>query len=74
MNRVCYDRGSCIVCGCMTTQLQMSDKACEGNCYPKMFNKREWKNLKFKESIYTVGSCHWSTDNGKHKFIRYELG
>jgi len=73
MNRVCYDRGSCIVCGCVTTQLQMSDKVCAGNCYPKMFTKKEWESLKRRECMYIVDNQYWSVDNKKHKFIRYEL-
>jgi len=74
MNRLCYDRGSCIVCGCVTTQLQMSDKACAGSCYPKMFSKKDWNNLKFRDGIYSIGRQHWSIDNKEFKFIKYELG
>jgi len=74
MNRQCYERGSCVVCGCTTTQLQMSNKACDGNCYPKMFSKGEWDKLKFRDSIYTIGRNHWSVDILRQKFIRYELG
>jgi hypothetical protein len=33
----------CIKCGCDTTALQMANKACVGECYPKMMNKKEWK-------------------------------
>lgn len=42
MNPVCYQQGSCIKCGCMTTALQMCDKPCDGYCYPRMLNKEEW--------------------------------
>ena len=53
MNLDCYLQGSCIKCGCETTALQMANKACTGNCYPKMMNKKEWKkfqtNLKIKD-------------------------
>jgi hypothetical protein len=31
----CYLDGSCKKCGCETTALQMANKACAGNCYPK---------------------------------------
>lgn len=51
MNPVCYDRGSCIKCGCMTTALQMCDKSCNGNCYPAMLNKKDWNSFKSGESI-----------------------
>lgn len=43
MNLECYERGSCIKCGCETTALQMANKACAGDCYPKMMNIEEWK-------------------------------
>lgn len=46
MNLDCYLQGSCLKCGCETTALQMANKACAGNCYPKMLNKKEWKHYK----------------------------
>ncbi len=46
MNRECYNSGSCIKCGCKTTHLQMCNKACEGNCYPGMMNKKDWEETK----------------------------
>ena len=42
MNKECYNNGSCIKCGCQTTALQMCKKACLGNCYPKMMNRKDW--------------------------------
>lgn len=47
MNLECYERGSCIKCGCETTALQMANKACAGDCYTKMMNKRVW--VKFQK-------------------------
>lgn len=46
MNKECYNRGSCIHCGCMTTHLQMSSKQCKGKEYPVMMSKTKWKNYK----------------------------
>lgn len=46
MRRSCFDNGSCDECGCKTTNLQMADKSCDGNCYPKMLSKKEWKKAK----------------------------
>lgn len=43
MNPTCFNQGSCIKCGCETTELQMADKACEGHCYPHMMSKSVWK-------------------------------
>lgn len=53
MDKECYENGSCKMCGCRTTALQMADKQCPKPCYPKMMNKKEWnqycktKGLKF---------------------------
>ena len=52
MNKECYQCGSCIKCGCKTTALQMANKPCEGNCYPKMVNRKTWKF--FKETNFIV--------------------
>ena len=46
MKPECYERGTCVECGCRTTALQMANKACEGACYPSMFSKNEWKLLR----------------------------
>lgn len=45
MDRKCYIEGSCKECGCATTALQMTNKSCKGNCYPKMMNKKDWKKF-----------------------------
>jgi hypothetical protein len=45
MNVLCYNNGECIKCGCSTLALQMCNKSCEGNCYPKMLSKRLWKSV-----------------------------
>lgn len=46
MDSQCYNEGSCKICGCETTKLQMADKACEGNCYPHMLPLSKWKHVK----------------------------
>ena len=46
MKPECYSTGSCIMCGCKTTALQMADKSCDGGCYPKMLTKSQWSELK----------------------------
>ena len=51
MNKECLQRGSCVICGCKTTHLQMANKICDGNCYPRLFSKEEWKNLKYKGDV-----------------------
>ncbi len=49
MDRDCYNQGSCIMCGCSTTALQMADKACDKPCYPPMVKKKYW--LKEKNNV-----------------------
>jgi len=46
MDYVCYKEGSCIMCGCTTTALQMSNKACEKPCYPTMLSKDNWNTFR----------------------------
>jgi len=45
MNRECFNNGSCIKCGCQTTHLQMANKACDGDCYPRMVSKYNWQEM-----------------------------
>lgn len=47
MDTECYERGSCVHCGCQVPHLQMADKACEGGCYPDMMSAKEWENSKY---------------------------
>lgn len=46
MDKDCYVKGSCKICGCDTTALQMADRQCGKPCYPKMMNKKVWKVFK----------------------------
>lgn len=45
MDKECLDAGECRLCGCSTTQLQMSNKSCENPCYPEMMNRKTWKRF-----------------------------
>ena len=67
MNRECYNSGSCVVCGCATTALQMANKSCEGYCYPPMMSKSEWE--------YVVREAKILKDNksGVHWKISYDF-
>lgn len=42
MDRECYENGSCKLCGCETTALQMADKSCKKPCYPEILSKKRW--------------------------------
>lgn len=46
MKPECYKSGSCVVCGCTTTHLQMANKQCEGSCYEPMLSKDHWKKVR----------------------------
>lgn len=46
MDKDCFNSGSCKLCGCTTTKLQMADKACDKPCYPKMMDEKQWSNFK----------------------------
>lgn len=43
MKPECYQKGSCISCGCVVPNLQFADKSCEEHCYPKMMSKLDWE-------------------------------
>ena len=60
MNQTCYDQGSCVECGCVTTALQMSDKACDGMCYPPMMNEKDLR--KFVEEGETVNGWKYRVE------------
>lgn len=53
MDIECFKRGSCKLCGCDTTALQMANKQCGKPCYPKMMNKKDW--LLFKNKLKENG-------------------
>lgn len=47
----CFDSKECI-CGCAVPDLQLSDDACEGKCYPAMMDKDEWEKYKVTNKIF----------------------
>lgn len=53
MDEECFLTGSCKKCGCDTTALQMANKACDKPCYPKMMNKKAWKEFKKTDEFLT---------------------
>lgn len=62
MDRECYNTGSCKICGCTTTNLQMTNKSCEGDCYPFMQNIKTWRYFK-KRGIITDNKYTWQNNN-----------
>ena len=61
MDRECYNNGSCKICGCKTTALQMANKSCAGNCYPAMMSESEWGFL-IKYTILAVKKKKWQVN------------
>jgi len=51
MDKGCYGKGQCKMCGCTTTHLQMCNKPCPKPCYPAIMSKEPWK--KFKDELGT---------------------
>jgi len=58
MNSKCYNEGSCVKCGCTTTQLQMANKSCDKPCYPPIMSKIKWKAFK-DHMIVPIGKDFW---------------
>lgn len=46
MDKECYESGSCKICGCVTTALQMANKSCDKPCYPPIMSRNVWRVFK----------------------------
>lgn len=62
MNKKCYNDGSCKECGCTTTALQMCNKPCDGDCYPRMMSAYEWARFNVVEGAVLTD---WRLIDGK---------
>ena len=51
MNKECLSKGNCVICGCQTPQLQMTNESCDGNCYPPMMEYEQWEEYKKENHI-----------------------
>jgi hypothetical protein len=65
MDKTCYTSGSCVLCGCTTTALQMANKPCDKPCYPGMMTSIQWKSFK-KGMPFVIGDTNnvWVYVNG----------
>lgn len=52
MDKKCFLDGQCKICGCDIPALTLSDKACEGKCYPPMMSKKQWIQFNNKKTYY----------------------
>jgi len=68
MDNKCYIDGECKLCGCLTTALQMANKPCDGDCYPKMLSSKKLLKLMCEGVDLKV----WYIKDSK--FVRYEMG
>lgn len=59
MDKECYENGSCKLCGCATTALQMANKQCEKPCYPPILNRFNWDRLRTGQRIIVNGQGWW---------------
>lgn len=59
MNPKCYEQGSCVICGCDTTALQMANKPCEGMEYPPLMTKERWHNFRNERVVVHLNSTSW---------------
>lgn len=77
MDKQCYKQGSCKMCGCSTTALQMSNKICNKPCYPPMMDKKQWKWFFKENNFISIDNNTWSfvkSKNGNYKlFLNYKL-
>lgn len=64
IDRKCYNNGYCKMCGCTVTALQFANKPCDKPCYPKMINKKQFKDL-----LFSGGNKVFIQENKEHKKI-----
>lgn len=69
MDKACYENGECVICGCQTTALQMSNKACDKPCYPRMLSKKRWKEFMTPKGLCQAGAV---VIEEKHAFVIYQ--
>ena len=71
MDEKCYLDGSCKLCSCSTTALQMANKACDKPCYPKMQKKKIWAEMKKNPLVFIIDNgIGWVlTQQGKFKQV-----
>lgn len=74
MNEECYNKGSCVECGCETIALQMCSKKCKGNCYPPLTNSKLWSKFIKRENILleTDSQGIWVLDEKTDEPIFYK--
>lgn len=59
MDQECFNEGSCKLCGCETTALQMCNKSCDKPCYPPMMNKEHWSLFNDQYILVAIKGLVW---------------
>lgn len=71
MDKDCYNEGSCKLCGCETTALQMANKSCDKPCYPPLMKLKDWSLFKYVRRAYADKTGRvWRWDR-KNKELSY---
>lgn len=70
MDKQCYEEGSCKMCGCTTTALQMCYRECDKPCYPRMMNKKEWSQWKMYLIFIDKGRVWFIDEKDPDKILR----
>ena len=72
MDQECYHAGSCKICGCETTALQMCSRACDKPCYPPMMDKYQWELFKkYHQISFDNDKTIWMMDRRYNKPLLY---
>lgn len=71
MKKECYENGTCIICGCATTALQMSNKQCDAPCYPIMVGKEIWDKFNSEPNPFGLGKISIMEKDRQHMWIMY---
>lgn len=74
MDSQCYKEGSCKLCGCKTTALQMASKPCDKPCYPALLKKKQWKEIRNSSYSYFIEKrgdffYSWRIDRENYRFV-----
>lgn len=51
MSPECKEGGSCKICGCTVTALQMTEGPCPGGYYPKLMGRFRWRKFVFERKV-----------------------
>lgn len=67
MDTKCYLKGSCKLCGCNTTALQMAKKSCDKPCYPPLVGKKVYKKMYEQHEAYYINGNKWRVGSMKRE-------